>query len=45
MLRYGTLLASLVVHGVSGHLSSWIWHLQLFLEDTTRLTVPLRVVT
>ena len=45
VLRHGTPLDSRVVHGVSGHLSSCIWHLQLFLEDETRVSVCLRVVT
>ena len=45
MLRHGTLFASPVVHGVSGHLSSCIWNLWLFPEDATRVSVPLPVVT
>ena len=45
MLRHRTPLASRVVHGVSGNLSSCIWNLQLFLEDATVVSVPLRVVT
>ena len=45
MLRHGTPLASRVVHGVSGHLSSFIWNLWLFPENATRVSVPLRVVT
>ena len=45
MLRHGTPLASQVVHGMSGHLSSCIWNLQLFLEDATKVSVPLHVVT
>ena len=45
MLRHGTLLASLIVHGVSGHFSSCIWNLRLFPEDATCVSVPLYVVT
>ena len=45
VLRHGTPLASRVVHGVSGHLSSCIWNLWLFVEDVTGVSVPLRVVT
>ena len=45
VLRHRTLLASRVVHGVTGHLSSCIWHLQLFLEDATRVSVPLLIMT
>ena len=45
VLRHGTVLAYHVVHGVSGHLSSWICHLWLFPEDATGMSVPLRVVT
>ena len=45
MLRHGTRLASRVVNGVSGLLSSWIWKLQLFLEDAPGVSVPLCVVT
>ena len=45
MLRHGTLLASRVVHGVSGNLSSCIWNLRLFLEDATGVSVPIHVVT
>ena len=44
VLRHGTPLASLVVHGVSGHRSSRIWNLQLFLEDATRVSLPHCVV-
>ena len=44
VLRHRTPLASRVVHGVSGNLSSCIWNLQLFLEDATVVSVPLRVV-
>ena len=43
--RNGTLLASRVVHGVKSHLSSCIWNLQLFPDDATGVSVPLRVVT
>ena len=32
-LRNGTLLASRVVHGVTGHLSSCTWNLRVFLDD------------
>ena len=45
VLRHGTPLASRVVHGVSGHLSSCIWNLWLFPEDAPRVSVPLCVVT
>ena len=45
VLRHGTPLASRVVHGVSGYFSSCIWNLRLFLEDFTRVSVPLCVVT
>ena len=44
-LRNGTPLSSRVVHGVTGHLSSCIWNLRHFLDDATRMSVPLRVVT
>ena len=40
MLRHGTPLVSLVVPGVSGHLSTCIWNLPLFLEDATEVSVP-----
>ena len=40
-----TSLASRVVHGVTGHLSSCIWNLWLFQYDVTGVSVPLRVVT
>ena len=43
VLRHGTRLASRVVNGVSGLLSSWIWNLWLFPEDATRVSVPIRV--
>ena len=45
VLRHRTPLASRVVHGMSGHLSSCIWNLRLFPEDTTEVSVHLRVVT
>ena len=45
VLRHGTPLASQVVHGVSGHLSSCIWNLRLFPEDATGLSVPFHVLT
>ena len=45
VLRHGTPLASRVVHGVSGHLSSCIWNLRLFPEDATGLSVPFHVLT
>ena len=45
VLRNGTPLASRVVHGVTGHLSSCIWNLQLFPDDVNGESVPLRVVT
>jgi len=43
VLRNGTPLASRVVHGVTGHLSSCIWNLQLFPDDVNGESVPLRV--
>ena len=45
VLRNETLLASQVVQGVTGHLSSCIWNLWVFPEDATGVSVPLRVVT
>ena len=45
MFRNGTQLASPVVHGVTGHLSSCIWNLQVFPDDATGVSVPLCVVT
>ena len=45
VLRHGTQLASQVLNGVSGHLSSWNWNLRLFLEDATGVSVSLHVVT
>ena len=45
MLRNETLLASQVVQGVTGHLSSCIWNLWVFLDDATGVSVPLRVLT
>ena len=45
VLRHGTPLSFRVVHGVSGHLSSCIWNLLLFLEDESVVSVPLPVVT
>ena len=45
MLRHGTPHSSRVVHGVSGHLSSCIWNLQLLLEDAAGVSVTLRVLT
>ena len=45
MLMHGNLLASRVLHGVSGHLSSCIWNLRLFTEDATEVSVPLHAVT
>ena len=44
-LRHRTPLASRVVHGVSGHLSSFIWNLCLFPEDATGVSVPFHVLT
>ena len=44
-LRHRAPLASRVVHGVSGHLSSCIWNLRLFPEDATGLSVPFHVLT
>ena len=44
VLRNGAPLASLVVHGVSDHLSRCIWNLWLFPDDETGLSVPLHVV-
>ena len=45
VLRNGTPLASRVVHGVTGHLSSCIWNLRIYLDYATGVSVPLRVVT
>ena len=45
VLRNRNPLASWVVHRVSGHLSSCIWNLRLFLEDSTGVSVSLHVVT
>ena len=45
VLRNGTPLASRVVHGVTGHLSSCIWDLQIFPYDATGVSIPRRVVT
>ena len=45
VLRHGTPVASRVVHGVSGQLSSCIWNLWLFQENATVLSVRLHVVT
>ena len=45
MLRNGTPLASPVVLGLTGHLSSCIWNLRVFPDDATGVSVPLRVVT
>ena len=45
VLRNGTQLASRVVHGMTGHLLSCIWSLQLFSDDASGVSVPLRVVT
>ena len=45
VLRNGTPLSSRVVHGVTGHLSSCIWNLRVFLDDATGMSVPLRVMT
>ena len=45
VLRHGTRLASRVVNGMSGLMSSWIWNLQLFLEYATSVSVPFHVVT
>ena len=44
-LRHRTPLSSRVVHGVSGHLSSFIWNLCLFPEDATGVSVPFHVFT
>ena len=43
VLRLGTRLPSRVVNRMSGLLSSCIWNLWLFLEDATRVSVPLGV--
>ena len=43
-LRKGTLLASRVFHGMTGHLSSFIWDLRVFPVNAIRMSVPLRVV-
>ena len=45
VLRNGTPLASRVVHGVTGNLSSCIWNLQVFPDDATGVSVLLPVVT
>ena len=45
VLRNGTPLSSRVVHGVTGHLSSCIWNLWVFLDDATGMSVPHRVMT
>ena len=45
VLRNGIPLASPVVHGETGHLLSCIWNLQLFPDDATGGSVPLRIVT
>ena len=45
VLRKGTLLASRVVHRVTGHLSHCIWNLRVFQDDATGVSVPLRAVT
>ena len=45
MLRNGTPLASRVFHGMTGHLSSFIWDLWVFPVNAIRMSVPLRVVT
>ena len=36
----GTLIASLVVHGVTGNLSSCLWNLLFFLEDIRGVSAP-----
>ena len=36
-----TSLASRVVHGVTGHLSSCIWNLHLFPDNATGVSFPL----
>ena len=41
VLKKGTPLASRVVHRVTGHLSSCIWNLWVFLDDATGVSVPL----
>ena len=45
VLRNGTTLASPVIHGFLGHFLSCIWNLQLFLDDTTGVSVSLHIVT
>ena len=40
LLRNGTPLASRVVHGVTGHLSSWIWNLRVFPDDALGVSAP-----
>ena len=45
VLRNGTPLASRVVPGVTGHLSSCIWNLWGFPDDATGVSMPLRVVS
>ena len=44
VLMHRNPLASRVLHGVSGHLSSCICNLWLFPEDATRVSLPLSVV-
>ena len=44
VLRNGTLLASIVVHGVTGYFLI-IWNLRIFPDEATGVSVPLRVVT
>ena len=43
--EFRTPLASLAVHRVTGHLSSCIWNVQLFLDDATGVSMALRIVT
>ena len=43
LMGHGILLASKVVHAVSGHLLSCMWNLRLFPEDATWVSVPIRL--
>ena len=39
-LKHGTPLAARVIHGVTGHLSSCIWNLQVFMDDARGCQCP-----
>ena len=45
VLRHVTPLASQHVHGVTGHLSNYIWNLRVLPDDVTGVSMPLHVVT